>query len=117
MGKKILIVDDEPDIVIFLTTLFEKNGYETVSASDGEKGLEIAGREKPDLVTLDLQMPKETGTGFYKKFARDKTLKEIPIIVISGLAGKHLAVKQPIAIFDKPIDADKLMEVVRSAIG
>ena len=117
MGRKILIVDDDQDIITFLSTLFKKNGYETITADNGEKGLELAKAEKPDLVTLDLQMPRETGTGFYRKFARDPDLKDVPVVIISGLAGRHLAVKQPLAVFDKPIDPDKLMEVVRGAIG
>lgn len=117
MAKKILIIDDEPDIILFLETLFKKHGYQTVTASDGVRGLETAKAEKPDLITLDLAMPKETGTGFYRKFARDEDLSEVPVIIISGLAGRHLAVKQPLAVFEKPIDPDKLIEVVRKAIG
>ena len=117
MAKKILIIDDDRDVITFLSTLFEKNGYETASAMDGATALELAKKERPDLITLDLQMPKETGTGFYRKFGRDKELGGIPVIVISGLAGRHLAVKDPVAVFDKPIDPDKLLEAVRNAIG
>ena len=117
MAKKILIVDDEQDIITFLDTLFTKHGYETVTAMNGIEAYETARTEKPDLVTLDLQMPEETGTGFYKKLARDKDLQDLPVIVISGLSGRHLAVKKPIAVFDKPIDADELIEAVRGAIG
>ena len=74
-------------------------------------------REKPDLITLDLQMPKDTGTGFYRKVRRDDDFNKIPIVVISGLAGRHLALPEPIAVFDKPIDPEKLLEVVRETIG
>jgi len=117
MGKKILIIDDEQDIITFLTTLFKKNGYETVTANNGAEALKLVKEERPDLITLDLQMPKETGTGFYRKFGRDKELQDIPVIVISGLPGRHLAVTEPVAVFDKPIDPDKLMEVVKNTIG
>ncbi len=117
MGKKILVVDDEQDIITFLTTLLNKNGYETISAMDGIIGLEMARAEKPDLVTLDLQMPNETGTGFYKKFSRDKELQGIPVIIISGLPGRHLAVKKPVAVFDKPINPDELLATIKDTIG
>jgi len=56
--KKILIVDDDPNIIDYLTTLFEDNGYSTFSAHDVKEGLEIAKREIPDLITLDLEMPE-----------------------------------------------------------
>jgi CheY-like chemotaxis protein len=117
MAKKILIVDDEQDIRSYLETLFTSNGYETVTAVDGVEGLKVLEIEKPDLITLDLQMPNNTGTDFYRKMHRHETLGQIPVIVISGVPGRHLAVKQPVAVFDKPIDRDELMAAVKKAIG
>lgn len=117
MAKKILIVDDEQDIITFLKTLFRKEGYDTVSANDGSKAFEILREESPDLITLDLQMPQNTGTDFYRKIRKDKNYSKIPIIVISGLPGKHLALPRPLAVFDKPIDKDALLQTVRDAIG
>ena len=116
MAKKILIIDDEDDIITFLETLFKKEGYDTVTASNGVDGLEVLRRENPDLVTLDLQMPQNTGTDFYRKLRRDEKYNKVPIIVISGLPGRHLALPEPLAVFDKPIDRDALMEVVRKAL-
>ena len=69
------------------------------------------------MITLDLQMPNDTGTGFYRKIHRDDKFSVIPIIIISGIPGRHLAVKEPVAVFDKPIDRDKLLEAVKKAIG
>ena len=117
MAKKILVVDDEPHVVKYLTAFLEDSGYETCIASDGEEALKVLRAEKPDLVTLDLQMPNDTGTAFYRKMHRDEKLGKIPIIIVSGIPGRHLAVKQPVAVFDKPIDKDALLEAVRSAIG
>jgi len=116
MPKKVLVVDDEADVRKFLTAILEKHGYETLTAEDGVQALEIARREKPDLVTLDLQMPHGTGTDFYRKFARSRDYKNTPVIVVSGLAGRDLAVKKPVAVFDKPIDPDDFMAAVRSAL-
>ena len=117
MSKKILIIDDEPDIISYLEKLFQNAGYETVSAENGTAGLEVLKAENPDLITLDLQMPKETGTDFYRNIHRDEKYNKIPIIVISGIAGKHLAVRKPVAVFDKPIETEELLKVVKETIG
>jgi len=114
---KILIVDDEDDVIIFLQTLFTKNGFITVTAKNGEEAFKIVKEEKPDLITLDLQMPKDTGTDFYRKIRRDNELNGIPIIVVSGLSGKHLSIAKPFAVFDKPINKEELLKSVQDAIG
>ena len=90
MSKKILVVDDEADVRRFLTAVLAKRGHETVTAADGREAFEIAEREKPDLVILDLQMPDQTGTDFHRRMAKNNDLRDIPIIVVSGLAGRHL---------------------------
>ena len=117
MSKKILVIDDESDVRTFLTTLLKKNGYQTVTAEDGVKGLAMARAEKPDLVSLDLMMPNNTGTDFYRKLSKDRSLSQTPVIVVSGLSGRHLAVKDPVAVFDKPIDPDVYLAAVRKALG
>jgi CheY-like chemotaxis protein len=117
MNKKILVVDDEADVRKFLTTVLEKEGYQTLAAEDGAKALDIARSEKPDLVILDLQMPNQTGTDFFRKLSKDKQLSATPVIVVSGLAGRHLAVKEPVAVFDKPIDPGKFLAAVEKALA
>lgn len=117
MPKKILVVDDEPHIVKYLTTFLEDCGYETCSAGNGEAAMQVLRNEKPDLVTLDLQMPNETGTWFYRHMMKDKEFKDTPVIVISGIPGRHLAVSKPIAVFEKPIDRDSLVASIKKALG
>lgn len=117
MAKKILVVDDEPHVVKYLTTFLQDSGYETCSAANGEEAFVVLKKEKPDLVTLDLQMPNETGTRFYRNMTKDKELKDTPVIVISGIPGRHLAVSKPIAVFEKPIDRDALLATIRQTIG
>ncbi len=117
MAHKILIVDDEDDIIVFLETLFTKEGYEVVTARNGAEAIEAVKKHKPDLVTLDLQMPKNTGTDFFRKMRREKEYENIPIIVISGLPGRHLALPQPTAVFEKPINPDELIETVRKTLA
>ncbi|MFH1540182.1 MAG: response regulator [bacterium] len=115
--KKILIVDDEEDIRTFLETLFQDNDYDTCLATNGFEAMEQLKKEKPDLITLDLMMPYETGTHFYKNLLKEDELKNIPVIVVSGLAGRHLAIRKPFAVFDKPIEREELLKAVRKALG
>ena len=117
MTKRILVVDDEADVRRFLTAVLEKRGHETLTAADGREAFEIAEREHPDLVILDLQMPDQTGTDFYRRLMKHKDLENIPIIVVSGLAGRHLAVREPVAVFDKPIDPEEFGATVDRALG
>jgi CheY-like chemotaxis protein len=117
MPKKILVVDDEPHIVKYLTAFLVDCGYETCSAGNGEEAFEVLKKERPDLVTLDLQMPNETGTRFYRNMTKTKEFKNVPVIVISGIPGRHLAVSKPIAVFEKPIDRDALLVAIKGAIG
>ncbi len=115
--KKILIIDDESDTVDSLEAFLQENGYDTCVAHDGKEGLKVLKKEKPDLVTLDLMMPEDTGTRFYRNMTKDKEFKEIPVIIISGLAGRHLAARHPFAVFEKPFDRTTLLAKVREAIG
>jgi len=117
MSHRILVVDDEADIRRYLTAVLEKHGHETLTAADGKEAYEIAAREKPDLVILDLMMPNQTGTDFYRRLTRDRELSVTPVIVVSGLAGRHLALKEPVAVFDKPIDPDEFVAAVDRALG
>jgi len=116
MSKKVLIIDDEEDVRKYLAFVLKKSGFETVTAANGEEGLEAARREKPDLITLDLLMPNQSGTDFYRNLRRDRELADIPIVVVSGIAGRHLAVTKPVAVFDKPIDADEFLAAVTQAL-
>ncbi len=115
--KTILIVDDEEDVRIFLQTLFENHDYDTCVAADGEIAQRLLDDCKPDLITLDLEMPNETGTRFFRALMKNKDFKNTPVIIISGLAGRDLAVSGAVAVFDKPIEPDELIAKVREIIG
>jgi CheY-like chemotaxis protein len=116
MSKKILIVEDEEDPRAFLAAILKKEGYELSTAADGAEALEAVKREKPDLVILDLLMPHKTGTDFYRRLSKDEELRDTPIIVVSALAGRHLAVKYAVAVFDKPVDPGEFAKAVREAL-
>lgn len=116
MPKKILIIDDDPVVVKYLEAVFSDNGYATCSASSTMQGLEIVKKERPDLITLDLQMPGEWGPRFYRKLRKDDELKDTPVIVVSGIDGDH-AIKDAIAFVRKPFDPEKLVGIVKNTIG
>ena len=116
MPKKILIIDDDPVIVKYLQAVFSDNGYATCTASSSTEGLKTVRQEKPDLITLDLEMPEEWGPRFYRKLRKEKELRSTPIIVISGIDGDH-AVKDAIAFIKKPFDPEQLIGIVRNTIG
>jgi len=115
--KKIMIVDDDPDIVDYLRTVFRERGYDTCSASDGDVAMEVLVHEFPDLVTLDLEMPNEWGPKFYRKFSRIPEFRDLPVVVISGLPGIHLAIRKAVATVRKPFDPEEVLRIVEEAIG
>ena len=116
MKKKIMVIDDDPAVVEYLTTLFEDNGYDTCSAKDAFEGIEVAREQKPDLITLDLEMPGEWGPRFYRKMTEDPNLKNVPVVVISGLSGHKYAINKAVASISKPFDRDQLLKVVKEHI-
>ena len=117
MDQPILVVDDEQDIINFLSRLLTDNGYRVVTAENGVEALEVLERELPRLILLDLQMPHETGTGLFRKLRKNDRLAQIPVIVISGLAGRNVAVSKDVPVLDKPIDEEQLLQEVQRALG
>lgn len=114
---KIMIIDDDPNVVTYLTDIFSDNGYETCSATDGSKALEIVKNEQPDLITLDIEMPEEWGPRFYRKLSQDPEYKRIPVIVVSGLAGNKYAIPKAVASLTKPFDPSELIGIVKDVLG
>lgn len=116
MSKTILVVDDEPDIRTYLKTLFSKEDYQVETAADGEEGLETAQRVKPDLIFLDILMPKRTGIMLYRKLRKDTGVAQIPIVILTGLAQYRSffaqdfeAVSPPDAFVEKPPKREELL--------
>jgi CheY-like chemotaxis protein len=129
--KKVLIVDDEQSIVIYLTTVLEDGGFATCSAADGEEGLSAARREKPDLVCMDIMMPKRSGVSLYQEIKRDAELRSTPVMFISAynrirdlrdpIAFRKMipdtAIPQPELCMEKPIAVPKFLEAVARLTG
>ncbi len=127
--KKILILEDEPDVVTYLTTLFEDNGYATDSARNGVEGMEKAQASPPDLITLDMSMPEKSGVRFYREIKDDPVLSKVPVVVVTGVTGfggnpedfrrfleTRRQVPPPDAFVAKPIDREELLKVVRDLL-
>jgi DNA-binding response OmpR family regulator len=86
MSKRVLVVDDDENTVRFLSVALSENGYEPVQAFDGEQGLKKVQESKPDLILLDVMMPKKTGFVLFKQLRRNEEYKDIPVIMLTGVA-------------------------------
>ena len=131
MNKKtVLIVEDELDMRIFISTLLETSGYLPVMTRDGNEGLVKARDLLPDLVILDVMMPGEGGVQMYRQLKMDKTLKTIPVIMLSAVAQKTFShylnmvnarlenpIPKPEAYIEKPPEAADLLKMTASLIG
>lgn len=120
---KIIIIDDNTDLLFTMETFLKRNGFETLTAEDGRKGLDLIAEERPDLILLDIMMETTySGLDVCKEIRADPNLKDIPIIGISGIGdelGIHLdkwgddeyfSVDE---FFEKPVDRDKLLERIK----
>ena len=118
MAKRILVIDDERDMQVYLRTLLRKAGYEVDVARDGEEGLSKVKSFKPDLITLDLVMPKRSGMTAYDSLRRAPETEEIPIVIVTGLGAQaRLLSPKPQAVVDKPIDREDFLATLGALIG
>jgi twitching motility two-component system response regulator PilH len=130
MAKRVLVVDDEMDVRTFISTLLDSNGYKVVVAENGEQGWAKFNEKKPDLVTLDVMMPKESGIKMYRDIKTDPALADVPVLVISGLARKtflhsqkvldqfkNQSVPEPEGYIEKPPEPEELLGEVKRIIG
>ena len=122
--RKVLVVDDEPDVRTFLTTLLEDNGYETVTANTGAEALQSVRAARPDLVTLDITMPEQSGVRAYRELKTDPALKDLPVVIVTGVSDDFKTfistrgqVPPPDGFVSKPIDKAILLELVRKLAG
>jgi CheY-like chemotaxis protein len=87
MAKQVLVVDDDRNIVKFLSVLLSEHGYEPVPAHDGNEGLEKIEQARPDLVVLDVMMPKKSGFVLFRQLRQDAAYKDIPVLMLTGVTG------------------------------
>jgi CheY-like chemotaxis protein len=118
--KTILIVDDEPDVCTYISTLLEDHGYATISAKDGEEALVKLQAVSPALITLDISMPEKSGVRLYREIKGDSRWKKIPIIIITGISedfqkfiSTRRQVPPPEGYLSKPINPEEILELIQ----
>ena len=127
--KKILIVDDDPDAVEFSRTVLSDMGaFDLVVASDGEQGISLARSERPDLILLDVTMPKKDGFEVFADLRKAPETESVPVIMLTGVSaqsgipfsaedmGEYLG-KEPAQFIDKPVDPQVLQSAVTRVLG
>jgi Fe-S oxidoreductase/ActR/RegA family two-component response regulator len=117
-GRRLLVVDDEEDVRVFLSTVLEDAGAEVLQATDGDEAIAIMTKEKPDLVTLDLSMPGKDGVETFAEMRKHPKVKEIPVCVVTGHPEFRKviydrAVPPPEGYMDKPVDEEELVSNVK----
>lgn len=120
MSAKILIVDDEPEILLLLGSRLESEGYQVITAGDGQMALERAKKEKPDLIILDLMLPKMDGYKVCGLLKKDSRYAKIPIVMFTARAqeedkrlGEEVGAD---AYLTKPFDASVLLGKIQALI-
>ncbi|MFH1809365.1 MAG: response regulator [Pseudomonadota bacterium] len=123
MAKKILVIDDDKDLVTYFVSLLEDNGYSTASAHDGVEGLHKVLSEKPDLIMLDITMPEKSGVRFYRDVRENAQTKDIPVVMVTGVMeefqqfiSSRRQVPPPDAYFSKPVDKNELLKKLEALL-
>jgi CheY-like chemotaxis protein len=123
-AKTILVVEDVPDERSFLTTLLTDAGYTVAEAADGTEALAAIEASRPDLVTLDITMPEKSGVAVYRKIKEDEGLKDIPVIIVTGISSDfkrfistRKQVPPPEAYVSKPVDHEEFLKKVTELLG
>ena len=118
-GKTILVVDDDPDAVTYMTTLLEDHGFATVSAQDGTEALQRLEEGTPALVALDITMPEKSGVAVYRALKENDRFKDIPVIIITGISedfrkfiSSRRQVPPPEGYISKPVDSAELLRML-----
>lgn len=116
---KVLLVDDEPDILLMLRMSFEDEGHDVVMAADGKMGLEKLDTERPDVVVLDMMMPVVDGWGFLQ--GRADRGYSVPVVVVSAKSDRVDCLRAlelgAVEYVTKPFDLDRLVGVVGAVLG
>jgi CheY-like chemotaxis protein len=123
-GKRILIVDDEPDVVTYLSALLQDNGLSVLVANDGKEGFEKAKAEQPDLILLDITMPEESGVRMFRNVQGDPQTAAIPVVIVTGVSHEfkrfietRKQVHPPAGYFEKPPDREQLLAKIDELLG
>lgn len=127
--KHVLVVDDETDVLLFLSAILEDAGFRVSTAANGEEALAVVENDAPDLISLDLVMPGKSGTKFLYSLRKDREWAKIPVLVVTGHArddlGKHdlddilagKVISGPAVYLEKPVTPEKYVAAVKRQLG
>ena len=127
--KTILVVDDEPDIVIYLKTLLEDAGFQVMTAGDGDEALRKVQERAPDFISLDLVMPKKSGIRFFYELRKNKAWSKIPVVIVTAHARDERVRKEiddlfagktisgPQVYLEKPVKPADYVNMVKRELG
>lgn len=124
-AKRVLVVDDEDDVRNYLMTALQDAGFQVEAATDGLEALEAVRRNPPDLISLDLVMPRHSGARFYREIRKDKQLSHIPVLIVTGHARDELGradfgemtMTGPGVYLEKPVRPASYVSAVRKLLG
>jgi two-component system alkaline phosphatase synthesis response regulator PhoP len=126
MGRKILVVDDDPDLVEATSIILKSKQYDVITAYDGVEGWEKAKAEKPDLIVLDVMMPNKDGYTLCKELKADPDLGQIPVLlltaVVSHISTTHFTQRMGMEteaddFIDKPVEPEVLVKRIEGLLA
>ncbi len=127
--KTILVVDDEPNVRLYLQTILEDAGFNVVAASDGEQALKIIKQNAPDFISLDLVMPKKSGHKLLYELRKDPVLSQIPVLIVTAHAKDEMGredlddllenrvMSGPGTYLEKPVSPNAYVQAIQRALG
>ena len=123
--RRVLVVDDEPDIVTYFTILLESNGFDVLSSDNAHEAVSIAAEQRPGLICLDIMMPRKSGLACYKELRQKEETKTIPVIIVSAFGqpkefkGDRFKmiineddIPEPEGFIEKPIQPDEFISAI-----
>jgi DNA-binding response OmpR family regulator len=120
-SASILVVDDDPEIVSMLNARLTKRGYKVSTASDGRKAIELAKRDLPDVVLLDVMMPGKSGWEVARALKQDPVTQRVKIVMVSAIGEKTNEITAPIygadAHVDKPFEFEALEKIITDLLA
>ncbi len=119
MAKKVLVIDDQLFVLRVIESKLKNGGLEVITAVDGVEGLKKAFKEKPDLIIIDIMMPKVDGFEVYRKLQKDSQTQKIPIIFLTALGEEREELKEigPAAVITKPFSPRQMLNTVNSILN
>jgi len=122
--KTILIVDDEKDVCTYLATLLQDNGFNVLIANNGKEGVDLAIKNNPDLISLDITMPEESGVKALRELQESEITKNTPVIIVTGVDNRFKEfihtrnqVTPPSGYFEKPVKPKEYIGKVLELLG